>query len=70
MKQHKLRVTPDETGGCHHAPPSNSEVHVWREGDVVCFDDSFVHLAENAAEQDRVVLEVSVWHPDWEARDG
>ena len=53
-----LRVPPNATlsvGG---------STHVWKDGDVQCFDDSFVHSAENADPgEDRVILEVSVWHP-------
>lgn len=40
------------------------KTHVWEEGKLVVFDDSFDHEAKNSSEKDRVVLIFSVWHPD------
>lgn len=37
---------------------------LWREGQCLCFDDSFRHQACNESQHDRVVLIVDVWHPD------
>ena len=36
----------------------------WQEGQVVVFDDSFVHEAHNPSDQPRYVLYASMWHPD------
>ncbi len=40
------------------------KTHVWQEGKLVVFDDSFDHEAKNDSDQDRVVLIFSIWHPD------
>lgn len=40
------------------------ETHVWREGELFAFDDSFEHEAWNRAESDRVVLIFEAHHPD------
>ncbi len=42
----------------------NSEKHVWKEGEVFIFDDTFLHEAVNNSADERVVLIFSVWHPD------
>ena len=36
----------------------------WTEGQVLAFDDSFVHKVAHNGTEDRYVLYVSVWHPD------
>eukprot|EP00933_Yihiella_yeosuensis_P032340 TRINITY_DN25937_c0_g1_i1.p1 TRINITY_DN25937_c0_g1~~TRINITY_DN25937_c0_g1_i1.p1 ORF type:complete len:438 (-),score=81.97 TRINITY_DN25937_c0_g1_i1:146-1459(-) len=36
----------------------------WVEGEVIAFDDSFLHSAWNNATKVRSVLYVTVWHPD------
>lgn len=38
--------------------------HAWQEGQLVAFDDSFIHEAINLSDGDRVVLIFSVWHPE------
>jgi tetratricopeptide (TPR) repeat protein len=35
----------------------------WREGEVLVFDDSFLHSAHNHSDLSRVVLIFSIWHP-------
>jgi aspartate beta-hydroxylase len=40
------------------------ELHEWREGEPVVFDDTFEHEAWNRGESDRVVLILDAWHPD------
>ncbi|MFT5137329.1 MAG: tetratricopeptide (TPR) repeat protein [Arenicella sp.] len=40
------------------------EKHYWRENELLVFDDSFKHSAHNLADQLRIVLIFSVWHPD------
>ncbi len=42
----------------------NGEKHVWKEGEVLLFDDTFLHEAVNNSPDVRVVLIFSVWHPD------
>jgi len=36
----------------------------WQEGELLIFDDSFLHSAHNNSEQLRIVLIFSIWHPD------
>ena len=40
---------------------------LWREGEVLIFDDSFLHSAHNKSDQTRVVLIFSIWQPDLSA---
>jgi aspartate beta-hydroxylase len=40
------------------------EIHAWREGHCVTFDDTFEHEAWNRSTQTRVVLILDVWNPD------
>ncbi|MDZ4812904.1 MAG: aspartyl/asparaginyl beta-hydroxylase domain-containing protein [Pseudomonadota bacterium] len=39
------------------------ETHVWREGEVVIFDDTFEHEAWNRSDRPRVVLLMDTWNP-------
>ena len=39
------------------------EIHVWEEGRVVVFDDTYEHEAWNRSKQTRVVLIFDVWNP-------
>lgn len=39
------------------------EVHEWRRGEVVVFDDTYEHEAWNRSRQTRVVLIMDVWNP-------
>ena len=39
------------------------EIHHWREGQVVVFDDTFEHEAWNRGSRTRVVLIIDVWNP-------
>jgi aspartate beta-hydroxylase len=41
-----------------------SETHVWHEGELFAFDDSFEHEAWNSSSEDRVVLIFESHHPD------
>jgi aspartyl/asparaginyl beta-hydroxylase (cupin superfamily) len=43
---------------------AGDEVRSWEVGEVLVFDDSFVHEAWNRGSSDRVVLLWDVWHPD------
>lgn len=36
----------------------------WSPGQLIAFDDTFLHEAINGSEQDRVVLIFSIWHPE------
>ncbi len=44
-----------------------AEKQFWREGEVLVFDDSFLHSAHNPSDLNRVVLIFSVWHPQLSA---
>jgi aspartate beta-hydroxylase len=39
------------------------EVHAWREGHVVVFDDTYEHEAWNRSQETRVVLILDLWNP-------
>jgi aspartate beta-hydroxylase len=39
------------------------EIHEWREGRVVIFDDTYEHEAWNRSQQTRVVLIFDLWNP-------
>jgi aspartate beta-hydroxylase len=41
-----------------------NETRVWREGEVVLFDDSIEHEAWNASSEPRLVLIFDVWRPE------
>ena len=47
----------------HCALNVGGETHVWQEGQVVVFDDTFEHEAWNRSEQTRVVLIFDIWNP-------
>jgi aspartate beta-hydroxylase len=40
-----------------------SELHIWKEGRIVVFDDTYEHEAWNRSEQIRVVLIFDIWNP-------
>jgi hypothetical protein len=39
------------------------EVHAWREGECVAFDDTWLHEAWNRSDETRVILLMDAWHP-------
>lgn len=41
-----------------------TETHVWQQGELLVFDDSFLHFAWNNSGDRRVVLLWDIWHPD------
>ncbi|SER07270.1 aspartate beta-hydroxylase [Solimonas aquatica] len=45
------------------------QTYHWREGEVVVFDDTYMHEAWNRSEQLRVVLIFDLWHPDLSAAE-
>jgi len=42
---------------------AGGEVHVWREGRLVFFDDTYEHEAWNRSGETRVVLILDCWNP-------
>jgi len=48
----------------HCAIRVGSEVHRWREGKCIVFDDTFEHEVWNRTNEERLVLLVDLWHPD------
>ena len=42
-----------------------NEIHHWKEGELVIFDDSFVHEAWNDSNEPRVVLMFDIPNPRW-----
>lgn len=45
------------------------EKRTWREGELLVFDDNFLHSAHNGSAQQRIVLIFSVWHPQLTAHE-
>ncbi|MGA8278638.1 MAG: aspartyl/asparaginyl beta-hydroxylase domain-containing protein [Rhodanobacteraceae bacterium] len=45
------------------------DIHHWREGKIIAFDDSFEHEAWNRSGSDRVVLIFEAHHPDLSAQE-
>ncbi len=41
-----------------------SQTHVWKEGELVIFDDTIEHEAKNEASQTRIVLLFDIWRPE------
>jgi aspartate beta-hydroxylase len=41
-----------------------NEVHSWKKGELVVFDDSIEHEAWNNSQQNRVVLIFDIWRPE------
>ena len=39
---------------------------VWREGQAFMFDETFIHAAENATDQNRIILFCDVERPIWD----
>lgn len=46
-----------------------NEMRHWRNGQVLIFDDSYRHLAENNTPFTRVILNVDIWHPEITAEE-
>ncbi|WMO16771.1 aspartyl/asparaginyl beta-hydroxylase domain-containing protein [Pseudoalteromonas piscicida] len=42
----------------------NGERASWQEHQLTIFDDSYLHMAHNGSDRDRIVLIFSIWHPD------
>ena len=47
----------------HETLQVGGEIHEWRKGRVVVFDDTFEHEAWNRSDQTRVVLIFDIWNP-------
>ena len=46
------------------------EARFWKEGEMIAFDDSYEHEAQNLSEiEERVVLLFDIWHPDLKKRE-
>jgi hypothetical protein len=43
--------------------------NVWKEGEVILMDTSYLHEAFNESEEDRYVLILRVWHPELTAEE-
>lgn len=42
----------------------NGERTLWQESKLTIFDDSYLHMAHNGGDRDRVVLIFAIWHPN------
>ncbi|MFT2091341.1 aspartyl/asparaginyl beta-hydroxylase domain-containing protein [Paraglaciecola sp. 2405UD69-4] len=43
--------------------------YYWRQGELLAFDDSFVHAANNHGKEERIVLIFSIWNPSLESAE-
>ncbi|USD30472.1 aspartyl/asparaginyl beta-hydroxylase domain-containing protein [Pseudoalteromonas sp. SCSIO 43201] len=41
----------------------NGERVLWQDSSLTIFDDSYLHMAHNGGDKDRIVLIFSIWHP-------
>lgn len=64
LTTHLPLIVPD---GC--SIRVGDEVHVWHEGELFAFDDSFEHEAWNRSDKERVVLIFESHHPDLSAAE-
>lgn len=48
----------------HCAIRVKDQTHAWREGEVVVFDDTYVHEAWNRSDAPRIVLLMDTWNPN------
>jgi beta-hydroxylase len=62
MRYHLGLVTPEHDSCCIHV---DGEPYVWRNGEDVIFDETFIHYAENKTDHPRIVLFCDVTRPLW-----
>lgn len=62
LRVHVPLVLPDDPSRC--TMQVGRDVRSWAPGELLVFDDSFLHLAANRSSQERIVLIVDIWHPD------
>ena len=41
-----------------------NETHIWQQGKLMIFDDSFEHEAWNKSNENRIVFIFEIWHPE------
>ncbi len=46
-----------------------NERHQWEPGELLIFDDSYLHSAHNESKEARIVLIFSIWHPSLSAKE-
>lgn len=66
LKMHLGLIIPTDasTGLPCAAMRVYNETHAWREGDVLFFDDSFLHAVWNGCQTERVIFQLVITHPD------
>ena len=60
MRYHLGLVTPNDDR-CYI--DVDGKLHSWRDGEVVMFDETYIHYAENKTDQNRIVLFLDVKRP-------
>jgi len=60
LRYHLGLVTPD-SGDCYI--DVDGQRYAWRDGESVMFDETFIHYAENATQQDRLILFCDIERP-------
>ena len=60
---HLGMVCPDEGGETPYIWVAGDKYH-WRDGEVMVFDPSFKHETFNPTSQDRIILNIDIFHPE------
>lgn len=60
LRYHLGLITPNDPG-CHIVV--DGETYHWRDGEAVMFDETYIHHAENATDQPRIILFCDVERP-------
>lgn len=60
LRYHLGLITPNSEQCCIHV---DGIKHVWKDGEGVLFDETFIHWAQNETDQDRIILFCDVERP-------
>lgn len=60
LRYHLGLITPNSDDCCIFV---DGKCYVWKDGEDVLFDETFVHSAKNASDQDRIILFCDVKRP-------
>jgi len=62
-KQARKRGGPDEGPEMAYICVAGQK-HYWQDGEVMVFDPSFLHETFNPTSQDRIILNIDIFHPE------
>lgn len=66
---HKLRIHLGISGCEGTELTVGKEIYHWKEGECVCFDDSFSHSVKHNGNKRRIVLITDIYHPELELEE-